>query len=92
MTPSGVLEPDPREPVIEVRGLTRFFGRKCAVDGISFRVPRGSVFGFIGRNGAAKTTTIRMFLGLLEPTRGSSMCQVSRSMTAGMSPAWSTTA
>jgi ABC-2 type transport system ATP-binding protein len=76
MTPSDVLDPDPpadrRESAIETRGLTRYFGRKCAVDGVSFRVPRGSVFAFIGRNGAGKTTTIRMILGLLEPTRGSS--------------------
>jgi ABC-2 type transport system ATP-binding protein len=57
--------------VIEADGLTRFFDRKCAVDGLSLRVPRGSVFAFIGRNGAGKTTTIRMLLGLLEPTRGS---------------------
>jgi ABC-2 type transport system ATP-binding protein len=63
---------DPPEPVIQANGLTRYFGRKCAVDSLSFRVPRGSVFGFIGRNGAGKTTTIRMLLGLLEPTRGSS--------------------
>jgi ABC-2 type transport system ATP-binding protein len=61
-----------RGPAIEARGLTRYFGRKCAVDGLSFCVPRGSVFAFIGRNGAGKTTTIRMILGLLEPTRGSS--------------------
>jgi ABC-2 type transport system ATP-binding protein len=60
------------DSVIEVHGLTRYFGRKCAVDSISFSVPRGSVFAFIGRNGAGKTTTIRMILGLLEPTRGSS--------------------
>jgi ABC-2 type transport system ATP-binding protein len=70
------LEPPPGhphpEPVIQVRGLTRYFGGKCVVDGISFVVPRGSVFAFIGRNGAGKTTTIRMILGLLEPTRGSS--------------------
>src|SRR5262249_60623699 len=63
--------PDPSAAVIEARRLTRFFGRKCAVDSVSFRVPRGSVFAFIGRNGAGKTTTIRMILGLLEPTRGS---------------------
>jgi ABC-2 type transport system ATP-binding protein len=61
-----------REPVIQARGLTRYFGRKCAVDGVSFTVPRGCVFGFIGRNGSGKTTTIRILLGLLEPTRGSS--------------------
>jgi ABC-2 type transport system ATP-binding protein len=68
------LEPfqPPAEPVIEARGLTRYFGGRCAVDSLSFRVPRGSVFAFIGRNGAGKTTTIRMILGLLEPTRGSS--------------------
>jgi ABC-2 type transport system ATP-binding protein len=62
---------DQRESVIEARGLTRYFGRKCAVDTLNFSVPRGSVFAFIGRNGAGKTTTIRMILGLLEPTRGS---------------------
>ena len=59
-------------PAIEARGLTRYFGGRCAVDGVSFRVPRGSAFAFIGRNGAGKTTTIRMLLGLLAPTRGSS--------------------
>ncbi len=62
---------DPSAVVIEARGLTRYFGQKCAVDSVSFQVPRGSVFAFIGRNGAGKTTTIRMILGLLEPTRGS---------------------
>jgi ABC-2 type transport system ATP-binding protein len=64
--------PAPGEPAIEARGLTRWFGRRCAVDSVSFRVPGGSVFGFVGRNGAGKTTTLRMLLGLLEPTRGSS--------------------
>jgi ABC-2 type transport system ATP-binding protein len=63
---------DPCDAVIEARGLTRYFGARCAVDTVSFRVPRGSVFAFIGRNGAGKTTTLRMILGLLEPTRGSS--------------------
>jgi ABC-2 type transport system ATP-binding protein len=61
----------PADAVIQTRGLTRYFGGKCAVDSVSFNVPRGSVFAFIGRNGAGKTTTIRMILGLLEPTRGS---------------------
>jgi ABC-type multidrug transport system ATPase subunit len=63
---------DPRDAVVQTRGLTKYFGSKCAVDSVSFSVPRGSVFAFIGRNGAGKTTTIRMILGLLEPTRGSS--------------------
>src|SRR5215469_9733509 len=60
----------PHDAVIQTRGLTRYFGNKCAVNTVSFSVPRGSVFAFIGRNGAGKTTTIRMILGLLEPTRG----------------------
>jgi ABC-2 type transport system ATP-binding protein len=63
---------DSRDPVIEARGLTRYFGGRCAVDALTFAVPRGSVFAFIGRNGAGKTTTIRMILGLLAPTRGRS--------------------
>lgn len=58
------------DAVIETRGLTRYFGTKCAVDALSVQVPRGCVFGFLGRNGSGKTTTIRMLLGLLEPTRG----------------------
>jgi ABC-2 type transport system ATP-binding protein len=60
------------DSVIETRGLTRYFGSRKAVDGVSLSVPRGSVFAFLGRNGSGKTTTIRMLLGLLEPTRGSS--------------------
>jgi ABC-2 type transport system ATP-binding protein len=61
-----------RDAVIETRGLTRYFGDRKAVDGVTMKVPRGSVFAFLGRNGSGKTTTIRMLLGLLEPTRGSS--------------------
>jgi ABC-2 type transport system ATP-binding protein len=66
-SPSG-----PRDAVIETSGLTRCFGRKAVVDELTMVVPRGSVFAFLGRNGSGKTTTIRMLLGLLEPTRGSS--------------------
>jgi ABC-2 type transport system ATP-binding protein len=58
--------------VIETSGLTRFFGKNCVVDELNLNIPRGSIFGFLGRNGAGKSTTIRMLLGLLEPTRGSS--------------------
>ena len=60
------------DSVIETKGLTRYFGSRKAVDGLTMAVPRGSVFAFLGRNGSGKTTTIRMLLGLLEPTRGSS--------------------
>ncbi|MEO6054918.1 MAG: ABC transporter ATP-binding protein [Chthoniobacterales bacterium] len=58
--------------VIETNGLTRFFGKNCVVSDLNLRIPRGSIFGFLGRNGAGKSTTIRMLLGLVEPTRGSS--------------------
>jgi ABC-2 type transport system ATP-binding protein len=58
------------EGAVEVQDLTRRFGDFTAVDGISFRVERGEVFGFLGANGAGKTTAIRMLTGLLEPTSG----------------------
>ncbi len=61
-----------RESVIRANGLTRYFGKKCVLDQVSFEVPRGSVTAFLGRNGSGKTTTLRIILGLLEPTRGSS--------------------
>jgi ABC-2 type transport system ATP-binding protein len=51
-------------------GLTKRFGQQVAVDGIAMRVPQGSVYGFLGPNGSGKTTTIRMLLGLVEPTAG----------------------
>ena len=59
-----------REPAIEVRGLTRRFGSFTAVDAISFDVAAGEVFGFLGANGAGKTTAIRMLIGVLAPSGG----------------------
>jgi len=56
--------------VIEVRELTKKFGRVAAVNGISFSVYKGEIFGFLGPNGAGKTTTIRMLTGLLTPDSG----------------------
>jgi ABC-2 type transport system ATP-binding protein len=58
------------QPVIRTQGLTRYFGAKPAVYDLNMEVPRGCVFAFLGRNGSGKTTTIRMLLGLLQPTRG----------------------
>jgi len=52
------------------RGLTRRFGRFTAVDGIDLAVAPGEIFGFLGANGAGKTTAIRMLCGLLPPTSG----------------------
>ncbi len=56
---------------IEARDLTKRFGRFTAVDRITFSVRAGEIFGFLGANGAGKTTAIRMLCGLLEPTSGS---------------------
>ena len=56
---------------IEVRDLTRRFGDFTAVDQLSFAVHPGEIFGFLGANGAGKSTTIRMLCGLLRPTSGS---------------------
>ncbi|MCF8033631.1 MAG: ATP-binding cassette domain-containing protein [Desulfarculaceae bacterium] len=58
-------------PVIQVRDLKRRFGNFYAVDGISFAVERGEVFGLLGANGAGKSTTFRMLCGLLPATEGS---------------------
>jgi ABC-2 type transport system ATP-binding protein len=55
---------------IKAEGLTRSFGDFVAVDGVSFSIPAGQVFGFLGPNGSGKTTTIRMLLGLMQPTGG----------------------
>ncbi|WP_214110714.1 ABC transporter ATP-binding protein [Acrocarpospora catenulata] len=58
---------------ILTRGLTkRFRGGQLAVDGLDLTVPRGAIFGFLGPNGSGKTTTIRMLLGLITPTAGTS--------------------
>lgn len=56
--------------VIETQGLTRYYGARRVVAPLDLTIPRGSVFGFLGRNGAGKSTTIRMLLGLVSPTRG----------------------
>jgi ABC-2 type transport system ATP-binding protein len=57
-------------PVIQTRGLTKYFGSKPTVYELNLDIPRGCVFAFLGRNGSGKTTTIRMLMGLLTATRG----------------------
>lgn len=75
----GILCPPPLErkhsdkeekPVIEVDRLTKCFGDFIAVDHISFSVHQGEIFGFLGANGAGKTTAMRMLCGLSKPTSG----------------------
>ncbi len=56
---------------IETDGLTKHYGDFEAVRGLTMRVPRGSITGFLGQNGAGKSTTIKMLLGMMKPTRGS---------------------
>ena len=59
------------ETVIDIRGLTRQFGKKAALHDVSLQVPRGCVFGLVGENGAGKTTLIKHVLGLLRAQVGS---------------------
>ena len=61
------------DAAIVVRDLTRKFGAFTAVDRINFEVNRGEIFGFLGANGAGKSTAIRMMCGLLKPTSGTAM-------------------
>jgi ABC-2 type transport system ATP-binding protein len=75
-TTQAVGQADPADPeaipAVITTGLTkRFRGGQLAVDDLGMVVPRGSVYGFLGPNGSGKTTTIRMLLGLVYPTRGS---------------------
>ena len=58
------------EPAICTQNLTRDFDTVRAVDSLSLEIPQGIIFGFLGPNGSGKTTTIRLLLGLLEPTKG----------------------
>jgi ABC-2 type transport system ATP-binding protein len=70
MTLARPPERHPGEMIVEVRDLVRRFGTFTAVDGVSFDVRRGEIFGLLGPNGAGKTTTFRMLCGLLPATAG----------------------
>ncbi len=58
-------------PAIAIDRLTKRYGARVGIDGISFEVPKGEVFGYLGPNGAGKTTTIRTLLDLIRPSSGS---------------------
>ncbi len=68
MTPEA---PAPRPVAVELRELSKSFGAFKAVDAVSLSVGEGEIFGFLGANGAGKSTTIRMLCGLLQPSSGS---------------------
>ena len=77
---SGVLQSQPKarqrraylmtQPVLQTEQLTKRYRRRTVVDRLSLTVERGDIFGFLGQNGAGKSTTIRMALGLVRPTSG----------------------
>ena len=58
------------QPAIEIRGVQKHFGRKLVLDGLMISVPAGQTFAFLRRNGAGKTTAIRMLLGLIKQEAG----------------------
>src|SRR5258707_4055032 len=57
--------------LVELRGVSKRFGDRLAVDGLDLDVPGGGCFGLLGPNGAGKTTTLRMVYGVTQPTAGS---------------------
>jgi ABC-2 type transport system ATP-binding protein len=65
-----VTAPVAAQPAVHIEQLTKKFGDVAAVDGVTFDINRGEVFGVLGPNGSGKTTTIRMLCGLLTPTSG----------------------
>jgi ABC-type multidrug transport system ATPase subunit len=58
------------EPLVEVEGVARRYGRRVAVEGLSFTLRAGEVFGLVGANGGGKTTTLRILAGILKPDEG----------------------
>ena len=73
-SPASRAERPPSPVAIEVEGLTKSFAGRVVVDGLSLRVPRGQIYGFLGPNGSGKTTTMRMLCGLLTPDAGRGTC------------------
>src|SRR5579875_2403585 len=65
-----IILPMSDDYIIETNGVGKSFGDRQAVSDLSLRVPRGIAFGFLGHNGAGKTTVIRMLLGLTQPDSG----------------------
>ena len=59
------------DPIIQIEGLSRRFGKTVAVDNVDLTVERGEVFGLVGPDGAGKTTTLRMLAAIMEPSAGS---------------------
>ncbi len=76
MQPFATLDSEPParpEIAVELRGISKSFGNKVAVDSLDLVVPRGTFFGVVGPNGAGKSTTLKMACGLLRPDAGSAL-------------------
>ena len=56
--------------MLEVQGLVKYYGARCVVDGVDFKVEQGEIVGLLGPNGAGKTTSFRMTCGMIEPNQG----------------------
>ncbi len=69
--PVPAIPPTVAEPVLEIQGLVKRYGNVEALSGLNLTVRRGEVYGFLGRNGAGKSTTIRSIMGITKPTAGS---------------------
>lgn len=63
------------EYMLEARGLTRRFGSLVAVRALNLRIPRGEIYGLVGPDGAGKTTTLRLFCGLIDPQEGEALVE-----------------
>lgn len=68
--PAGERPPGNGEFIIRTHNLTKKFDEETAVDGMTIEIPRGKIFGFIGPSGCGKTTTVRLLLGVYQPTAG----------------------
>jgi len=66
-TKPGVMN----EPIIEIKGLTKFYGKDRGIEHVNLEIGKGEIFGFIGPNGAGKSTTIRILMNMIFPTSGS---------------------
>ena len=82
-TPPAAASTPAVPAAVELRGLTKRYGRKAALDGVELTVPVGAIFGFLGPNGAGKTTTLRILGGLARPTAGSALVLGHDVLTAG---------
>jgi ABC-2 type transport system ATP-binding protein len=56
--------------MITAKGLTKYYGERCAIDDVSFSITKGEVVGFLGPNGAGKSTTMKIITGYMPPTKG----------------------